>query len=112
MHVSLAVRNRGSATIEGIDITDIIPDLVQIEKGLLIGTLHPSKILRHERKGTIVKWDIKRLDSGEERVITYKISTKLPILGGFTLSAANVRFSYQGKSFSVNSNKLEVVTKS
>jgi hypothetical protein len=108
LQISISLKNRASSSIDTLSITDSIPDLVHLERGLLIGTLHPTKILSHERKGTIVKWDIKSLDSAEERVITYKIKTRLPILGGVTLPSSNVRFSYRGKNLSVNSNNLKV----
>jgi len=108
MQISLSIKNRGNSTMNNIEVVDIIPALVNLETGLLIGTLHPSKIEKKEKIGTTVKWDIKSLDAGEERVITYKVTSRLPILGGITLPIANSKFLYQTKVNSAKSNVHEV----
>lgn len=49
-------------------------------------------------------WRIQRLNSGEERVFSYVIYSKLKVLGQFTLPAAHAVFSCNGKKEDVNSN--------
>ncbi len=108
LKVVLHLRNRGNVPIKEIDMTERVPNLVHVEKEVSIGTIHPEKILRHEKKSTIIKWRIESLDPGEERVLTYKISSKLPILGSLTLSAAGTKFHFKGKVGVTSSNRLNV----
>ena len=109
MSVILHIKNRGQAKIKNIDITETIPSIVSIERDVSIGSLQPNKVLRHERKGTtVVKWDVDELDPGEERVLSYKIKTKLSILGSFSLPVAAAAFKYNRKTFTATSNRLNV----
>jgi hypothetical protein len=109
MSVILHVRNRGKAKIKDIEITETIPNIVSIERDISIGALQPTKIMRHEkRKDTIVKWSINNLDATEERVLSYKIKTKLSILGDFSLPAAAAVFKYEGKTLTTVSSRLHV----
>ena len=70
--------------------------------------MQPSKILKHEKKGSIIKWSIDELHVGEERVISYRIKSRLPIIGDFTLESAVARFKHQGKERISHSNTLSV----
>ncbi|MEA2037486.1 MAG: hypothetical protein U9O94_08305, partial [Nanoarchaeota archaeon] len=56
LKVVLNVRNRGNNKLKDIEIMDKIPNIANLEKGVTIGTLHPTKILKHEHKGTMIKW--------------------------------------------------------
>lgn len=105
--VVLHIRNRGKIKIQDIDITEPIPRLVSVEREVSIGSLQPTKILKHEKRGTVVvKWDVNSLDVSEERVLSYKIKSKLPILGSFSLPAAAAVFKCDGKTFTATSNRL------
>ena len=108
LKVILHVSNRGKSKLREIEIIDRIPNIVDLEKGLTIGTLHPTKILKHEKKGTIIKWFIDELDAGDERVISYKIKSHLSILGEFNLSAAIGKFKFKGKETITHSNSLGI----
>ncbi len=108
LKVVLHIRNRGNNPLKDIDFTEHVPHLVHVEREVSIGTLHPDKILRHEDKDTIIKWKIDSLDPGEERVLTYKIGSKLPILGILSLSAAGAKLYYKGKVIITTSNRLNV----
>ena len=92
MKVLLHVRNRSQDLIENITITDLIPSIATHVKESHIGTLAPSKILRHAKKGTIIKWELEALEPFEERIITYRLKSKIAIVGGFTLPPAKVKF--------------------
>jgi hypothetical protein len=107
--VVLHVRNRSQNKIKEIEITEFIPALVSIGKEVSIGSLQPTKILRHEKeRSTIVKWTIDTLDATEERVLSYKIKSKLSILGSFSLPAAKAAFKSNDKKFTSASNRLNV----
>ena len=107
--VILHIKNRGKSKIEGIEVTEAIPRLVSVEREVSIGSLQPTKILRHEKRGTVVvKWSVNSLDVSEERVLSYKIKSKLPILGSFSLPAAAAVFKFDGKTLTATSNRLIV----
>jgi hypothetical protein len=109
MTVVLRIRNRSQNKLKEIEITEFIPALVSIGKEVSIGSLQPTKVLKHEKeRSTIVKWTIDTLDATEERVLSYKIKSKLSILGGFSLSAAKASFKSNDKKFTSTSNRLNV----
>ena len=107
MKVIINVRNRGTRRLEHIEVTDIISNIANIEKDLYIGTLQPTK-MHHAKEGSVIKWDIDKLDPSEERVITYKIKSSLAILGDFTLKAAIARFRSNGRDMLSRSNSLSI----
>ncbi len=108
LKVVLNISNRSKNKLKDIEIIDRIPNIADLEKGLTIGTLHPSKILKHEKKGTIIKWLIEELDAGDERVISYKIKSHLSILGEFSLSPTTAKFKFKGKDIITHSNSLGI----
>jgi len=108
LKVVLNVSNRSKNKLKEISVIDRIPNMIDLEKGLTIGTLHPTKILKHEKKGTIIKWLIDELPAGDERVISYKIKSQLSIIGEFNLSQAIAKFRFQGKDIITHSNSLGI----
>ncbi|MBU0757403.1 MAG: hypothetical protein KKF44_05005 [Nanoarchaeota archaeon] len=109
MKIIIYLKNRTSDIVNNIYISDKIPSLGELVKESYLGTLEPSKILIHDKKGTIAKWEIKSLEPFEERVITYKIKSKLNIIGGVTLPAARIKFdTKKGNERVVFSNKSEL----
>ena len=104
--VMLFVKNRTGNVIEDISIIEKIPHLASIGKEFQVGTLMPSKVMQNPKKGTLVRWDLQTLESHEERIITYKIKSKLSILGGLTLPATIVKYSVRGRESKTKSNKL------
>jgi len=109
MTIILHVKNRSKDKLKEIEITEFIPALVSIGKEVSIGSLKPSKILRHEKnKNTVVKWSWDSLDASEERVLSYNIKTKLPILGTFSLPMATASFKSKNKVLTSTSNRLNI----
>ena len=109
MTVILRIRNRSNNKIKEIEVTDYIPGLVSVGSDTQIGSLQPSKVLKHEKKGTtIVKWTVDNLDASEERVLSYRIKSKLSILGSFSLPAAKAVFNHNDKTVTSRSNRLSV----
>ncbi|MFH0868416.1 MAG: hypothetical protein V1831_03820 [Candidatus Woesearchaeota archaeon] len=109
MTIVLHMKNRGNSKITDIDISEFIPALVSVGKEVPIGSLQPEKVLKHEGKETtIVKWALDNLDISEERVLSYKITSKLTILGGFNLPATKAIFKQNNKTVTASSNRLSV----
>jgi len=108
LKVVLHVKNRSNKRIKNIELKEALPDIADLEKDISIGTLKPTKLLKHENKGYIIKWDIDNLDVGEERVLSYKIRTKLPVLGDLNLPVTTAKFRYNNKDMKANSNRESI----
>ncbi len=109
LKVLLHIRNRSQDLVEHITITDLIPSIVELVQDSYIGTLAPSKVVRNDIKGTIIKWDLDALEPFEERIISYRLNAKITIVGGLKLPPAKVKFeSKKGKERVVRSGAAEV----
>jgi hypothetical protein len=94
--------------IKNVTIVDYVPSIAHLEKEFIQGTLKPTKILKSEKKGTILKWEIGELGPKEDRLISYNISSKLSIIGSFRLPRAKVLIREKNKEKHVYSNSLGV----
>lgn len=96
--ILLHLKNRTNKSVEDVKLVDRIPQMGMLDTEFSVGTLHPSKVIKHEHKGTIIRWDIPTLEPFEERIISYTIQSKLKIIGGFSLPQAVVKFKGKGES--------------
>ncbi|MBU0459754.1 MAG: hypothetical protein KKH52_02890 [Nanoarchaeota archaeon] len=101
--VTLEVRNRSRKPLKEVEITDYVPSIANVQQGLELGTLKPQEI-RSGRKRTKVVWGLAELDVHEHRLVTYKIKTKLNVVGTLSLPRATVEFKKgrkkRGKAYS------------
>ncbi len=104
LKILLHIKNRTHKEIYNIKVIDLLPKVIKPESDF--GTLKPSKI----QQGTVgmrLIWEIDKLDPGEERIISYKISSKLPLVGKIGLPSALVQYYGKGKRLiNVKSNRL------
>lgn len=110
LKVTLNVRNRTKHPLEAVIIEDTIPNISEISNSFDVGTLRPSKIYKNEKKGTtLVRYNIDELDPYEERVVTYRVKSKLSILGNFMLPPVKVMYNdRKGKKKEKKSNILTI----
>lgn len=102
--VVVTVRNRGPKPMQDVLIMDKIPNIAQIIREFDVGTLQPTHILKNEQKGTLIKWTLDRLEKFEERLISYRIKTRLAVLGTMQLPPAVAKYrTVQGKEKIVTS---------
>jgi len=106
--VVVRVKNRSAKQITNIEIIDNVPHIAHVEKELSIGSMQPHAILQHPKKGVLIKWTIELLEAGDEIVLSYKMKSRLPILGEFNLPAANARVKIGDKVVISNSNRVSV----
>lgn len=90
--VLLHLKNRTDRSFEKAVLVDRIPDIVVVSKEVKPGTLPPTKVYRHEKEGTVVKWELGAIEKREERIISYKIKSKLAIIGGVRLPPSLLKF--------------------
>jgi hypothetical protein len=109
MKVLLHIRNRSQDLIEHLKITDLIPSIAELATEQHLGTLAPLKVIRNEKKGSIVKWELDALEPFEERIISYRLNSKITIVGGIRLPPAKIKFeTLKGKERVVRSNSSQV----
>jgi hypothetical protein len=89
--ITLEIENKTSKPIKNVDILDTIPGIANIQKDIAPGSLKPNSI-QSTNRGTKVKWDLPLLDGFEHRIITYKIKSKLNILGEIEFPRAVVTY--------------------
>ena len=106
--IVVRVKNRSPNQITNIEVLDHVPHIAHIEKELSIGSMQPHAVLKHPKGGLIIKWTIETLEPGDERVLSYRMKSRLSILGEFNLPAANARCKVGNKVVISNSNRVSV----
>ena len=106
LKVIIIIKNRKHISYKNTRIVDMILGPIELEKSIKVGTLHPTKVLKRER-GTVLDWKFD-LDENEERIITYKVTSKLSILGELKLPRAIAVIQKDGKERKIKSNELFV----
>ncbi len=111
LKVLIVLKNRSGKAVKRIDAIDKVPHIAEVSKDFEMGSLHPVKVLKHDQKGTLIKWEIAELDKLEERVLAYKIKTKLSVLGQFRLPVVVVKFAKKdGKEHTTRSNAVTLMS--
>lgn len=107
--IKLLIKNRSNKSVNNVKIIERIPQITSFIEESNLGTLKPSKIIKHKKSGTILRWDIDKLDPFEERIITYKLKSSLKLIGNIHLGALKVRFeTAPGQERVARSNKVLV----
>ncbi|MBN2367544.1 hypothetical protein JXC34_00870, partial [Candidatus Woesearchaeota archaeon] len=108
LKVMLSITNTSKKRIKNVNIMDYVPNIADISKEFVEGTLRPSQVLMHKTKGTVLKWGLEEMAPGEDRLVSYNIKSKLSIIGNFRLPRAKVIFKLKGKEVHAYSNSLGV----
>ena len=108
LKVKVLVKNRTRRIIKNVRIIDKIPSIAEVVEKEHLGTIKPSKIIKHGKKGTIIKWDIEGFEPYEERILSYKIKSTLRIVGGISLPSVKARFEDNGKERTTTSNPVSL----
>ncbi|MEM4240224.1 MAG: hypothetical protein QXM31_01515 [Candidatus Woesearchaeota archaeon] len=109
LKILLELKNRTNKALSSVTLIDLVPRIAELLKEYDVGTLTPSSVIRHERKGTIIKYNVGDIMPREERVISYQVKSSLSILGGVSLPEAVSKFTTStGKERTTNSNRPKV----
>ncbi len=108
IRVVLHLKNLTGKRYKNINVVDIIPKLAEFipEKD----DYSQSKVYSNKNEGSIVKWNLDGLEKYEERILTYRIKSKLSILGGLTLPRAILRFTDETGSEQVTRSNTVKIT--
>ncbi len=106
LKILLYLRNGKRYPLTATRMIDLLPLLMVATNEY--GTLKPTKVQQGE-KGTRLIWELGTINPGEERVLSYKVKTKLQLTGEALLPAALVQFvSRSNKVVHVQSGRLEI----
>lgn len=108
LKVVIELVNRGKSIVRSVKVMDLTPRLTDVQKEFKETMLAPSKVVPHENTGTLVRWDIDMMESGEHRILMYKMRTRLEVLGGMSLPVTAVHFLVDGNERESVSNKPEI----
>ncbi|AJF62224.1 MAG: hypothetical protein QT11_C0001G0066 [archaeon GW2011_AR20] len=105
LKVLLILKNTGQK-VKSLRLSDNIPGLLELPHEY--GTLKPSST-KTSVAGSTVIWDIPELLKGEERVLSYKMKSKVAGLGNVTIPRAICRFKDKAeKLYIVKSNSFNL----
>ncbi|MFC1697233.1 hypothetical protein ACFL1H_02800 [Nanoarchaeota archaeon] len=86
----LNVKNRTKYPLKNLELIDKLSKMVSLDKEMDLGSVKPSKVVKN--RGTVLKWQFNVLDPFEERIITYKVKSKLKILGRLNVLPTKAKF--------------------
>ena len=91
--VLLIVKNISNKEVRSLRVVDKVPNIaVLVKEEEAIGTMAPKRVKSLDMRGTIVEWELPELIRHEERIIRYKIRTKLSVLGEIKLPMAEITY--------------------
>ena len=103
MKVLLHLKNKSLKEIYNIKILDFLPRY--LHGNIEYGTLKPANV-QEGNSGRRVVWEIPKIDPDEERIVSYKVKSKLKLVGKQELSQAAVQYYGRGKRLiNVSSNR-------
>ena len=99
--LKIALSLKAKKNIENVTLIDKVPAIVKIYKKF--GMTKPDKIDTENRR---VHWNIGDLNTGEERLFTYIVYSKVGVVGKFSLPKALAIFEDNDKTHETESNKV------
>ena len=108
LKVVIELINRGRKIAHNVKVMDLAPRLADVIQDTRETILAPSKVIPHEQRGTLVRWDIDMMEQKEHRILMYKLRTRLGIIGGLSLPVTAVHFVVDGHEREAVSNKPEI----
>lgn len=100
--IVLRIRNTTSKRLSEVEIVDRVPKFVHE-----IGAFSAKAILNKERR--TVRWELPEIAAGEEVVISYKVRSRLQLVGEISIPPFELKCKVNGKAYSLESNYAKVV---
>jgi len=103
LKVLLHIINKTPSEVHHIKVIDLLPNMVKLDEEF--GSLRPSHIQKGSA-GLRLIWEIPALEPGEERVFSYKIRSKMHLIGKIALPPASVQYHGKDKKLiNIKSNR-------
>jgi hypothetical protein len=109
--VMIYLRNRGKEPLKNIRVIDRVTRMVQLKNDSFEGSMHPVKMHTHASEGTLLEYRFSEIAPGDERIIKYKVYSKLHIFGNLALKPTVVEFTKKnGATRKSKSNLFTIAT--
>ncbi|MFW5852902.1 MAG: hypothetical protein ACOCUR_02635 [Nanoarchaeota archaeon] len=109
LKVLIHLRNRTAKQFNAFSVTEYVPKIAKFLKSESLGSVQPDRILNHERRGTLLKWNFEAIEPFEERIIIYKMKLNFAVIGKINLPSTVVKFKDEaGSSYTAKSNKMKM----
>jgi len=104
--ILLNIKNKSNRPLYNVRVLDKLPELIKPLKDF--GTLKPVSV-KTTKTGVALIWNIPLLSKKEEIAISYRVESKLHIVGKLLLSTATAKYrNRHGRIVKSSSNKLMV----
>ena len=90
--VVIQLKNRGKETLSNLRVLEKVSKIVSLKKDSFEGSMHPVK-MHSAHDGTFLEYRFGELTSGDERIIKYRVYSRLPVFGVFSIKPTVVEFS-------------------
>ncbi|MCW1300954.1 MAG: hypothetical protein QW507_02935 [Candidatus Nanoarchaeia archaeon] len=100
--IVLRIRNTTSKRLSEVEIIDVIPKFVHE-----IGAFSAKAILNKEKR--TVRWELPEISAGEEVIISYKVRSRLQLVGEISIPPFELKCKVDGKTYSSESNYAKIV---
>lgn len=107
--VRLNIKNTSGSKLENVRIFETIPTIAEYVKEEKLGVTAPASIRQYDITGTRLEWVFDELGPREERVITYKMISKLKVLGKFKVKPTEASYMKKGKLKTCFSDSLTLI---
>ena len=94
--IVLYLKNVTSNTISNVTVNEELPNIFAYVDELIPGSIRPSEI-RVFKSGSRIVWKIDELGPDEERIITFKLKSKLRIMGTVKIPGTQVKYVKDNK---------------
>ncbi|MFP4117787.1 MAG: hypothetical protein ACLFTR_02590 [Candidatus Woesearchaeota archaeon] len=110
LKILIHVRNRTPKNFTAFSVSEYVPKIATYVKSDSLGSIQPTKVLNHEKKGTLLKWNFDAIEPFEERIIIYKMKLNFAVLGRLNLPPTTVKFKDElGSNYASKSNRLKIL---
>jgi hypothetical protein len=104
--IQMILKNISNYRLEDINVEEIIPNIAEYVAEQIIGVVTPLSVKKFELRGTVLRWHFDELAPKEERILTFKMRTKLDVVGKFKLSTTKAEYVKKGKKRMAFSNTV------
>lgn len=108
MKVLINIKNTSKEKLHNVSVVDRVPNLIKAP--VEFGVLKPSSV-KKIGDGARMVWSFHSMVPGEERVISYKVESKVYVLGKLTLPPAVVSVKRKNRKVIVRTNQVVVSEK-
>ncbi|MFH1063922.1 MAG: hypothetical protein V1729_02485 [Candidatus Woesearchaeota archaeon] len=111
MSVVVYLKNRSKEPITNLRVVERVTGMVHLKNDSFSGSMHPVKMHDHHKEGTLLEYRFGELAPGDERIIKYRVYSKLDIFGDVVIKPTVVEFTKKnGAKKKSKSNQIVIST--